>query len=170
MELARTESGKPFFANSDRVHFSISHSRDHVACALSEGGIGVDLEDVSRDFSGVVGHLLSRRELARYRELPPVDRNRFACAVWTLKEALGKYRGCGLGYDLRSVSFAFPDRPCDGMATFSGETGERPLFFRTLPVAGRYLLSVCCEEPTHLTWGYESPEELLEAGGGGPSW
>ena len=47
-EIRRTERGKPYFADSS-VHFSISHTKNHVFCALSDCPIGIDAEEQDRN-------------------------------------------------------------------------------------------------------------------------
>ena len=45
-----TERGKPFFENS-KVHFSISHTKKHAFCVLSEKNVGIDAEEMDREIS-----------------------------------------------------------------------------------------------------------------------
>ena len=42
--IEKTPNGKPFFPARQDVHFSLSHSRTHVMCALSNKPVGVDIE------------------------------------------------------------------------------------------------------------------------------
>ena len=158
LEMVRTASGKPVFKNAPGIQFSISHSGGYVACALSGLPIGIDIEDASRDFTGITGHILSEDEFSCYSKLDHSGRNRFICAIWTLKEALGKYRGCGLAYDLKTVSFEI----CDDEAILSG-SGET-LHFETLSIGDSHLLSVCSEEPGPVSCRFDSPKELVAAG------
>ena len=158
LEMVRTASGKPVFKNAPGIQFSISHSGGYVACALSGLPIGIDIEDASRDFTGITGHILSEDEFSCYSKLDHAGRNRFICVIWTLKEALGKYRGCGLAYDLKTVSFEI----CDDEAILSG-SGET-LHFETLSIGDSHLLSVCSEEPGPVSCRFDSPKELVAAG------
>ena len=43
-EIKKTPNGKPFFPERPGIHFSLSHAFTHVACALSEFPVGVDIE------------------------------------------------------------------------------------------------------------------------------
>ena len=47
-EIRRTQRGKPYFVGSP-LHFSISHTKKHVFCALSDRPIGIDAEEADRD-------------------------------------------------------------------------------------------------------------------------
>ena len=46
-QIAVEERGKPYFLNS-RWHFSISHTKNHVFCVLSESSVGIDAEEKDR--------------------------------------------------------------------------------------------------------------------------
>ena len=96
-EILVTDRGKPYFADCN-WHFSISHSKRHVFCALSQKKIGIDAEELDRNI---------RPELAE-KILSPMERQQYDAAddkrlallkFWVLKEAYAKYTGEGLkGY------------------------------------------------------------------------
>ena len=46
-EIAVTELGKPYFVDK-KLHFSISHTKNHAFCCLSENNIGLDAEEMDR--------------------------------------------------------------------------------------------------------------------------
>lgn len=158
LDIVRGPQGKPAFASEPNIQFSIAHSGDYAVCALGEGPVGIDIENASRDFSGIASHVLSAGERAVRGRLAPAHRNRFACAIWTLKEALGKYQGCGLGYDLKTVSFDL-----EGRVPVLSDGCKGPSF-RTFAVGRDYLLSVCTAEDESISWEFTSSKELLETG------
>lgn len=96
-EIGVQERGKPYFMDSP-WYFSISHSKRHVFCALSQRPIGIDGEEIDRQIN---------RNLAE-KILSPMEREQFEQAedprlalltFWVLKEAQAKCRGDGLkGY------------------------------------------------------------------------
>ena len=45
-----TDRGKPYFEGNP-LHFSISHTKNHAFCVLSEKNVGVDAEEVFRDIN-----------------------------------------------------------------------------------------------------------------------
>lgn len=92
-----TDRGKPYFPDSP-VHFSITHTRRHVFCALAECPVGIDAEELDRDISlSLAEKILSPGEMARYRSAP--DRRLALLRLWVLKEAQAKCTGRGLtGY------------------------------------------------------------------------
>ena len=106
-EIAVTERGKPYFPDAP-WHFSISHSKRHVFCALSRRNIGIDAEETDRKV---------QLKLAR-KILSPVEKAQFDAAedprmtlltFWVLKEAQAKLTGEGLkGYPMHT-EFTLPD-------------------------------------------------------------
>lgn len=96
-EILVTERGKPSFAEGG-LHFSISHTKGHVFCALSDRPIGIDAEEADRHISLDLAHkILSPTELAQYEEAE--DQRLALLTFWVLKEAQAKCSGEGLrGY------------------------------------------------------------------------
>ena len=81
--IATGEWGKPYFPDSD-WHFSISHTKDHAFCALSNRPIGMDAEELSRQVKPALAEkILSPAEMAQYEESS--DRNRALLTFWVLK-------------------------------------------------------------------------------------
>lgn len=92
-----TERGKPYFADCP-WHFSISHSKGHVFCALSEKRIGIDAEELDRKIRPELAEkILSPMERQQYDTAQ--DKRKALLTFWVLKEAHAKYTGEGLkGY------------------------------------------------------------------------
>ena len=92
-----TDRGKPYFAHG-AVHFSISHTKSHVFCALSEKEIGIDAEETDREISlNLAQKILSSAEFAQYEAAQ--DKRLALLTFWVLKEAQAKCGGTGLqGY------------------------------------------------------------------------
>lgn len=89
--------GKPCFVNSP-WHFSISHTRNHAFCALSQMNVGIDAEETDRRVNPALAEkILSPGELEQYQAAD--DPNRALLIFWVLKEAAAKLTGEGLrGY------------------------------------------------------------------------
>ena len=96
-EILTGEWGKPYFAEGN-VHFSITHTKAHVFCALSDRELGIDAEELDRPVKAhLAAKILSPRELAQYEAA--TDKNRALLSFWVLKEAAAKAIGRGLrGY------------------------------------------------------------------------
>lgn len=91
------DRGKPCFEDGS-LHFSISHSKSHVFCALSDKPIGIDAERLDRDIDlRLAEKILSPAEYAQWENA--ADRRIALLKFWVLKEAAAKHTGEGLhGY------------------------------------------------------------------------
>ena len=105
--IAVTSRGKPYFPGSD-LHFSISHSKGHVFCALSDKPIGIDAEEEDREISlSLAEKILSPAEYAQWQQAN--DKRAGLLTFWVLKEAQAKCTGEGLrGYPNRT-NFSLDD-------------------------------------------------------------
>ncbi len=106
--------GRPFLADEPEIGFSLSHSGDYIALAVSAIGpeVGVDVEafDRSIDFVDIARSVLAIEEHARLTALPAAEREDYFLALWTLKEAHLKATGQGLQID-PSQCVINPDPP-----------------------------------------------------------
>ena len=102
-----TDRGKPYFAQGG-LFFSISHTKRHVFCALSEKEIGIDAEETDREISlNLAQKILSPAELAQYEQ---ADEKRLALLTfWVLKEAQAKCGGTGLRGYPNHTNFSLDD-------------------------------------------------------------
>lgn len=93
-EIRRTPLGKPYFPG-ENLHFSISHTKNYVFCAVSETPIGIDAEELGRDIRlSLAEKILSPGELQQFQNAP--DKRKALLTFWVLKEAAGKCSGEGL--------------------------------------------------------------------------
>ena len=100
--------GKPYFVQG-AVHFSISHTKKHAFCCISDQNIGIDAEEMDRRVSPALAEtVLSQSEKARYDAAR--DKNAALLRLWVLKEAYAKLLGKGLGDYLYRTDFD-PDDP-----------------------------------------------------------
>lgn len=95
--IARTENGKPYFPEHPG-YFSISHTKKHVFCVLSQRPVGLDAEEEDRKVNpSLAKHILSSREFAQYEQAE--DPRIALLTFWVLKEAAAKLSGEGIkGY------------------------------------------------------------------------
>lgn len=96
-QIRITDRGKPYFAEGC-LHFSISHTKNHIFCALSERPIGIDAEEADRSIDlRLAEKILSPSEKAQYDA--SADKRTALLTFWVLKEAQAKCTGEGLqGY------------------------------------------------------------------------
>ena len=105
--IVTTALGKPVFAEGD-LHFSITHTKNHVFCALSHRKIGIDAEELTRVINPRLAEkLLSPQEREQYTAA--TDKNRALLTFWVLKEAAGKQTGEGLQLWPNHTNFSLDD-------------------------------------------------------------
>ena len=97
--IEKAPRGKPLFPGS-KLHFSITHTKTTVFCAIADTEIGIDAEDLNRKVSPTLAEkVLSPAEYAQYQTVPEEERNEALLRFWVLKEAEAKCSGLGLrGY------------------------------------------------------------------------
>ncbi len=111
LEMAYSESGKPFLARHPKIRFSLSHSGTTAVCAVSETEIGADVEIPRRFQPGVARRCFTAEELA-YIEGSD-DRDAAFTRMWVRKESCLKMLGTGLLKAPDTVS-VLPDVPAPG--------------------------------------------------------
>ena len=105
-EIRLGDRGKPYFPHSP-WYFSITHTKHHAFCALSDRPIGIDAEELDRKVRpGLAKKILSPGELAQYEQAP--DRDRALLTFWVLKEAQAKLTGEGLRGYPNQTDFTLP--------------------------------------------------------------
>lgn len=89
--------GKPYFADGE-LHFSLTHTKNHVFCALSDRPVGIDAEEKDRRLKlHLAEKILSPGERVRFEAAE--DKQAALLRLWVLKEAAGKLTGAGInGY------------------------------------------------------------------------
>ena len=112
-EFVYNEFGKPSFQNLP-VHFSISHCKDAVACAVSDHNIGIDVESIVPYNPDVARRVCTAAELEILEQSDNKDAE--FIKLWTVKEAISKYEGMGLSlpfaeidtnkYEVKTTHFA----------------------------------------------------------------
>lgn len=105
--VAIETKGKPYFEGSP-WHFSISHSKCHAFCVLSDCPVGVDGEELDRRIDlKMAEKLLSAGELAQFEAAE--DPKKALLSFWVLKEATAKHTGEGIRVHPNHTNFTLPD-------------------------------------------------------------
>ena len=109
--------GKP---RAENVYFSISHSGQFAALAVSEKSeIGLDIEALrDKDTEALARHCLNDGELLSYRAGTEF------LSLFTAKESLAKADGAGLTVEMKSI----PALPMDGAVKYKGKNYFRHTF------------------------------------------
>ena len=106
-EISITQQGKPYFVESP-WHFSISHTKCHVFCALSQRNIGIDAEEADRNIRlDLAGKILPEAEYRQYEAAP--DKRTALLKFWVLKEAQAKLTGEGIKFHPTHTNFSLDD-------------------------------------------------------------
>ena len=79
------EGGKPLLEGHPDIHFSLSHCREAVACALGDSPVGIDVETYDHYSEDVAAHVMNVDELQQITaaDVPAVAFTR----LWTMKES-----------------------------------------------------------------------------------
>ena len=99
-EFAYEQWGKPYLPEC-AVHFSLSHCKNAVACAVCDASVGVDVQDQMEFSSKLADRICSEKE--KISLAGAEDPGRKLTALWTKKEALAKCNGKGLGERFSSL-------------------------------------------------------------------
>ena len=105
--ILTTQRGKPYFAEGG-LHFSISHTRNHAFCVLSDRNVAIDCEEIGRKVNqNLPKKVLSEPEWTQYQCAS--DKDRAFLTFWVLKEAAAKLSGQGLRGYPNKTNFSLDD-------------------------------------------------------------
>jgi 4'-phosphopantetheinyl transferase len=131
--LRYTRFGKPFL--SEKLSFNISHSGQHVVCALSTNyRVGIDLEAERavelEDFTDCMTD-------SQWREIRgAADPSRRFLEFWTMKEGLVKCQGEGLNLPLKEIEGAGLELTYRGEAWYTQPLNVAPGYVCHLTTKG----------------------------------
>jgi len=95
------EHGKPAIIGHPEIHFSLSHCRDAVACAVGSRPVGIDVESIREYKEPLARYTMNDDELGQIVAAP---RPEVAfIRLWTMKEAALKQIGTGISNELKTV-------------------------------------------------------------------
>ena len=140
--FAAGEYGKPYFADTDALHFSISHAGDYAMCVLSSFPVGCDIEripDAERALR-IAERFFTREEAAELDGETSLDaRAALFARYWTRKESVLK--AVGAGFSCPADRFSVREKECvlDGIPGFAGQSCR----FRDYAVPDGYRCAVC---------------------------
>lgn len=90
-----TKNGKPYM---DNVYFSISHSKEMVAIAISDKPIGLDIEYIRPLLMDITSTIATKEEQES------IHNNEDLFKLWCLKESLSKCIGIGLNQGVKNLT------------------------------------------------------------------
>ncbi len=140
LPIAIDPRGRPYLGlPSTGWHFSITHAGGLVAVAFTSGGrVGIDLESEPRALpvlEEVLDRVLADSERASLDRLAPEARGERLMRLWTMKEAVLKALGTGLGLEPSEVEIDLTPVAVPILAgPHSGDPGDWTLeWWRPLP-------------------------------------
>lgn len=151
--LGTDAAGKPVLAAPNVAwRVSLTHTHGLAACAVAEGvDVGVDAEDLDRrvDVERVARRALMPSELAARAGLDGVARRDRFFELWTLREAIAKATGAGLGRTLGKVELDL-DGERVGVRFAPGAGDARQWSFARHRPSERHVLAVAAQAPDAL--------------------
>jgi len=99
-EFVYNEFGKPSFSNLP-IHFSLSHCKEAVACAVSDNNVGIDVEGIVPYNPDVARRVCTVAELETLTQSENQDTE--FIKMWTMKESISKFDGRGLTMSFNEI-------------------------------------------------------------------
>jgi 4'-phosphopantetheinyl transferase len=143
---------------SGRPRFSLTHSRDLVACAVSPSrAVGIDAERMipSVHPMTIARACFSPEEVADLERLVTQDRSSRLYELWTLKEALLKAMGLGMTVPLDRASFQVDARSRHVSVDIRPPLARGSWVFSLTDVAGTHTLAIALGAPSAHTSGVQ---------------
>jgi 4'-phosphopantetheinyl transferase len=101
-EYAEDYYHKPYIINHE-IEFNISHSKEMVACALSDKNVGIDIEYVDKNIDlNIAKHYFYDGEYEKITKSPDKEDEFFK--YWVLKESFMKYTSLGFNLELNEFN------------------------------------------------------------------
>lgn len=140
-----TEKEAVFTENADGKRLletgdiNLSHSGNYVVCAYDNAPVGVDIQKIVRDKSGIAKRFFSEEEAAWIQKQKDTDLA--FTRMWTWKESYAKQKGTGI-FKTKSEFFVTSDGEiCERNA----KKAKEKIFFKEI-VTNEYCLTVCTAE------------------------
>lgn len=96
-QIAFMPKGKPYLADWKDIRFNLSHCKTGVACAVSDGEVGVDIQHYVPFNASIAERIMTADELL---EAQTGDADAVFTRLWSLMESEGKFTGDGVSLDL----------------------------------------------------------------------
>lgn len=94
-EIIYGANGKPYLKDIP-LYFNLSHSKDVVVCALSDGEVGIDVQKAVTPSGALIKKVCTESETEFILSVREELKGLAFARVWTLKESFLKFTGDGL--------------------------------------------------------------------------
>ena len=136
-EFSYGEYGKPYVESAD-FYFNFSHTKSAVACVVSHSPVGIDVQDIVKDYQRIQLKSCTSKEIRCIK--CSIDPQRTFTRLWTLKEAFVKYKGTGIWDHLNQIDFS---------SMTGGVWKQGNCYYYTIEEQN-YVVTVCSEEQDHI--------------------
>ena len=96
-KIAYLPKGKPYLADRADIHFNLSHCRTGVACAVSDGEVGVDIQHYVPFKASIAERIMTADELLKAQT---GDADAVFTRLWSLMESEWKFTSDGVSLNL----------------------------------------------------------------------
>ena len=104
--IAREEKGKPYFLYNNKVHFSVSDTKNYIAVAVHTTRIGVDIEYLRQGKQQLAQRFFHPAETDYLNKTSRADYDKAFTQLWTIKEAYVKMTGTGIAGNFSTLNLA----------------------------------------------------------------
>lgn len=101
--LSYTAKGKPYFKEFPNIHFSLAHSGEYAAAALSDRPCGIDIERIGKVNKRLIPRICTEKEKIFLEQSENIQKS--LTQLWTLKESYVKAIGEGIAFGLKNIEF-----------------------------------------------------------------
>ena len=135
-QLSYGVNGKP---EAEGVFFNLSHSGQWAVCAIGDGPVGCDVEEIASVREGIAERFFTENEVQHLAQFEGERRNEEFFRLWTLKESYMKMTGEGMSLGLDRFEFDM-----DGQPTVKRDGAICDCHIKEYKLPG-YKLAVCAE-------------------------
>jgi 4'-phosphopantetheinyl transferase len=148
--FAYTKREQPVLMRNENISFSITHTGDYVAVALTANArVGIDIEHArsKADLVALSKRILSTKDRRIFTTLPVADSLAAFFRIWTRKEAYLKARGEGISDGLQKFSVSFSTDEITTVIDERDRVNEAKWRLHSLKVVDGYTGCVACDDP-----------------------
>ena len=98
--------GKPFFLYNNKLHFSISDSKQYIAIVLNDKRVGIDIEYLRENKKEIAKRNFHPKEVEYLDKYVGNEYDQAFTQLWTIKEAYVKMTGAGIGGYFKTIDLS----------------------------------------------------------------
>jgi len=138
--------GKPYLLEYPDFHFSLSHSGDVVALAVSKQEIGLDVQEYVTIKRDLAKRFFSKEEQEMLLKQKDEDSYRkLFFMLWSIKESYVKFTGVGMSHGLDTFHIDFSKNEIKEKGNIQQDADAKYEYFELKELPG-YAISVCTKK------------------------